>query len=359
MRSIRIQLLLAALYALFSHAAYADWTMIVPQKPGEGTSQWATIVKIELEKVLGERVNIKHIPGARDIAGFNKFHTEYRFDNKTMMVSHGGNGVSFIQERVEYNYFEYDSIGLQNLNIIMGIRRGVNPYAQPSDVSHASGSGHIPEGLAIGLLLAGPGHSLEEYIKLFSKNVNWVRGMSGSERRLAFRRGELTTTRENPAAFKTHVQPLIEKQEAKLWMHHGILDPRTGEHNDDPNFPPGYQFEKVFEKKWGQPPSGELYDAYKLIKSWRDGVQKAIWVNKNNPNRDKLRKALRKMLEIPESVAVIEKLVGKYQWIVGEEGNKHVSVLKSLINQKALKALVKFNREALGISSIYKPDLSN
>ena len=35
-------------------------------------------------------------------------------------MTHGGNGVSFLQEDVDYNYAEYDSIGLMNLNIIMG-----------------------------------------------------------------------------------------------------------------------------------------------------------------------------------------------------------------------------------------------
>ena len=38
---------------------------------------------------------VRHIPGARDIPGFNKFHNDLRFDDKTIMVAHGGNGVSY------------------------------------------------------------------------------------------------------------------------------------------------------------------------------------------------------------------------------------------------------------------------
>ena len=34
------------------------------------------------------------------------------------MVPHGGNGVAFLQENVDYNYADYDSVGLMNLNII-------------------------------------------------------------------------------------------------------------------------------------------------------------------------------------------------------------------------------------------------
>lgn len=35
-------------------SAMADYTMIVPQKPGGGTSVWAEIVAGELEPFLGE-----------------------------------------------------------------------------------------------------------------------------------------------------------------------------------------------------------------------------------------------------------------------------------------------------------------
>ena len=59
---------------LFATPAMADYTFVVPQKPGGGTSVWAQIVAVELEKKLGEKIVIKHIPGARDIPGFNAFH---------------------------------------------------------------------------------------------------------------------------------------------------------------------------------------------------------------------------------------------------------------------------------------------
>ena len=42
-------------------------------------------------------------------------------------------------------------------------------------------------------------------------------------------------------AFKKHVQPVIDKGQARLWFHHGILQP-DGSHADDPNYP-GIQME--------------------------------------------------------------------------------------------------------------------
>ena len=95
-------------------------------KPGGGTSVWGEIVAGQLEKHLGEKIVLKHYPCARDIHGFNKWHNEMRDDDKVIMVSHGGNGVAFLQENVDYNYADYESIGLMNLNIIAGKLKGAD-----------------------------------------------------------------------------------------------------------------------------------------------------------------------------------------------------------------------------------------
>jgi len=338
---------LAAMLA--TSIASADYTFVVPQKPGGGTSVWAEIVAKELEPFLGEKIVIKHIPGARDIPGFNEFHNELQKDDKTVMVSHGGNGVSFLQENVDYNYADYDSVGLMNLNIIAGKRKG----ADMNKPSFAAGSGMVPEAFAMTMLICGPDKTVDEYVSCFKDNVTWVNGMSGGERRLAFKRGELNGTRENPAAYKKHVE---SNPDAELWFHHGILQADSS-HADDPNYP-GYQFEVLFEQRYGVAPSGELYDAYKLVKSFRDGLQKALWVSAGNPNRDHLVKALTAMSQDATAMGNIKKKVGEYNWIVGDAGNKHRDTLMTFITADALQNLVKFNTEALGLASIFKQGLA-
>jgi hypothetical protein len=332
-------------------SAMAEVTMVVPQKPGQGTTVWADIVKKELEKHLGEKITLRLIPGARDIPGINAWHNDLRFDENTIVVTHGGNGVSFLQEQVDYNYAEYDSVGLMNLNIIAGKRIG-DDMSKPR---FPAGSGMVPEAFAMTLMLCGPDKSVDEYIACFKENVVWVKGMSGSERRLAFKRGDLNGTRENPATYQKHVEP---DANAELWFHHGLLDPKTGNHVDDTNYPKGYQVEQIFEARWGVAPSGEFYDAYKLVKSFRDGLQKAIWVNKGN---EKLRKrmiaAMYAMKNDADSMAAIEAKNGKYEWFIGEEGDQMRDTLMTFVTEDALKNLVKFNKEALGLKSIYKADL--
>ena len=69
-----------------------------------------------------------------------------------VMVSHGGNGISFLQENVDYDYRDYESIGLMNLTIIVGRLLGQKckdfngEHCQK--ISFAFGSGQVPETMA-------------------------------------------------------------------------------------------------------------------------------------------------------------------------------------------------------------------
>lgn len=338
--------------ALAATAVHAEYRMIVPQGPGQGTSIWAGIVAKHLEKYLGEKIVIQHIPGAKDIPGFNEFHNKLRTDDKTIMVSHGGNGVSYLVDKIDYDYKHYDSIGMQNLNIIIG--RKADMDVKKDRIKLAGGSGLEPDGMAIAMLVCGNLPKKEDYMSCWNKRVTWVNGISGPERRLAFERGELNTTRETTASWFKFYANLPGN---KLWYHHGVMDLVTGKQKDDPNFPPGYTFENVFKQLHGVEPKGELYEAYTLVRNFRDVLQKALWVNKGNPNTEKLRAALRKMLQDPEALAALELDTGKYDWIVGEDGNKVVDRLRKNITEEKLKTLVFWHDNAYKFKSVYKPEL--
>ena len=58
---------IAAALTMSATTAFADYTLIVPQAPGKGTSVWGEIIAKNLEKFIGEPVVVRHIPGARDI----------------------------------------------------------------------------------------------------------------------------------------------------------------------------------------------------------------------------------------------------------------------------------------------------
>lgn len=336
-----IFMILTSLMVLISCSK--KFTFIVPQKPGGGTSIWATIVAEELEKKLGEKIIIRHIPGARDQIGFEKFHKTLRFDDSMIMVSHGGNAVSFLQENVIYDYADYDVIAIMHNNII--VSRDKNLNWQSNVLIYSLHSGTVPESLALALLIDG--HNAP---KNWKKRTILIKGMSQSENRLAFRRREVNITRENPAAHLKHVQGV---EHAEIFFNHGLYNPLTGKFDKDPNFPDSFTMEELYKQKWGESSSGSLYNAYKMVKAWRDGIQKALWVNKGNPNRDRLRKAVTDMLNDPEARIRLQKKLGKYPWDIGENAVYYVEALYRLLNRDAMQALVKFNREQLGLDSYY------
>jgi hypothetical protein len=345
--------LLAALAMMVALPASAAYTMIIPQEAGGGTSVWASIIAKHLEKHLGEEIVLQHIPGARDIPAFNKFHNELQNDDKTIMVSHGGNAESFLIEEVDYNYKEYEPIGGMNLSIVTAGR--VDPTKEA--IRFASGSGNNPDVMAFTLLACGELPTIDDYIACFKDKVTYVKGMKSGDRRLAFMRGELNATRESTAAFIKHVQPLIDKGEAQLWFSHGVLDLETGLVKPDENYSIG-SFDQFYFQKYGKNPSGPMYDAYILVKQYRDVLQKALWMRKGNPNAPKVQAALVAMLADPEAQAAIEKKAGKYGWNVGDDLLKAVDILSNLTKRQALQDLVKFQSEALGVKAVYKADIT-
>ena len=351
------QLLAGLFLSLVSSFSYADYRMIIPQEPGGGTSVWASIVAKHLEKQLGERIVLVHIPGARDIPGFNKFHNELRKDPKTIMVSHGGNAESFLTEKVDYNYKDYEPIGAQNLSIVTAYRSDFDPYAKNSIIKFAAGSGNNPDMMAFTLLVCGELPTINDYLKCYKEHGNFVKGMKSGERRLSFMRGELNATRESTAAFLKHVQPMIDKGQAKLWFSHGVLDLKTGKVMADKNFPSAGSFQEVYRQKWGKEPAGPLYDSYLLVKQYRDALQKALWMDRGNPNAAKVKSALIAMINDPVAMEELKKDSGDYPWMVGDDLTKAVVILQGLTQEQTLKNLVQWQSEAFGVVSVYKPEI--
>ena len=345
------KLLAILLVSFFTTQALADYRMIVPQKPGGGTDVWARIVAKELEKKLGERIIIENIPGIEDIPGMNKFHNELRKDPKVMIVSNGGNAESYLLRKVDYNYHDYSLVGLQNLTIVVGKR---NDQKIDKELRFAAGSGNNPDIMAITMLQCGPQKSINDYLACYRKKIIYVEGMNGATRRLSYAQGELNATRETTAAYFKYAKPLKENSD---WFAQGVLDLNTGRVVSDPNFP-GLHFNDVYRRRWGDDPKGEFYDTYLLVKNYRDVLQKAIWVDKNNPNKAKLEAALRAMVNDPESKAAVEKDTGKYEWVIGEtEGNNVLDKLTELTTEKNLKNLQYWSKEAYGFNALYKPEL--
>lgn len=341
--------------AAMATAAQAQYRLIVPQAPGGGTSVWATVMAPHLSRALGESVIVEHIPGASDIPGFNKFHNELQKDPKTIMVAHGGNAESFLTDRVDYNYSEYQPVAMVNLNIAVSRRADFDPVKD--HVKFGSTSGRRPDVMAIVMLMCGPKPTVDAYIACYQERMTFVKGMKPTDARLAALRGELNVTRETFVSHKKFIAPEVAKGVFVDWFNHGVLDLKTGRIVQDKNFAHMRTFEQAYQARWGQAPRGEFYDAYVLVKSYRDVLQKSLWVGKNNPNAVRLQTAVRTMLADPEAREAIEKDGGDYEWFVGQEMSQAYQAISGRVTEPALKNLYRFTVDGMGLEAVYKPEL--
>ena len=94
-----------------------------------------------------------------------------------------------------------------------------------------------------------------------------------------------------------------------------------------------------------------------MSRNFRDVLQKALWVNKGNPNTEKLRAALAKMITDPEAAKALEADTGRYEWIIGNAGNQVVDRLRGNITEKKLQHMVWWHENAYKFPSVYKPHL--
>ena len=340
------------LLGIFAVTAQAEYRMIVPDAPGSGGAIWASVVTKHLSKYIDEPIVIQHVPGARNIPGMNEWHKKFRFDERTMVVSFGSHAVNFLLEPVDYNFNDYEAIAMENSDIIIGHHKSHDPKKQTSKFG---GSNALIDALGVALMICGPQSTTDAYLTCWKEKMVWVNGVAGNQIRPMYLRGELNITRDPPASWLRFYE---KESNTVVWFTHGLRDLKNGAQVENSNYP-GKRFEDVYRKTWGVAPKGELYETYHLGRTFNNVLQKVIWVNKGNPNANKIREAVRKMQADPEAMAALEKESGRYEWIVGDQANQIRSDLNKMITEKRLMTLVRWYNEAYNTKSIYKPDLVN
>ncbi len=348
------KLILATFLFLFTTvSAMAEYTIYLPTKPGSGLDQWAQVVIKELKKHVDEPIVSVHIPGARHRLGMNKWEKENRFLDGAITVTGGTTTVNtLVVAGVEYDYRNWDAIGVQLLDIFVGKRKDWNPR----DGGMVFGNDHAA-GDTTGMVLMYCGNldgKIESYKKCVDKDMTYVKGVNDKQGTLMFARGEFNVFRGNPTAWTKKISKF---EHGELWFTQGVYDKKKKKIVTNPNAK-GYDFDTVFEKTWGEKPKGELYEAYRLVQFQNDSLQKGLWVNKGAKHRDKLVKALKKMLADKESRAIIAKASGgDYNWAIGEEADQIVLDQRKQYTEEKLKNLVWWFNNIFGWKAEFKSHL--
>ena len=332
----------------------ADYTFYAPTKPGSGFDQWLQVVLKELRKHTDENIVVKYIPGARSRTGLNEWENNTRHNDPNGMQGSGGTSASnwLYINGTEYDFERYSAVGVQLLDIIVGKAKDWNPKTDKLTWGNESALGDT-----MGMIMMICGNldgKIESYKTCVDEKLNLVKGMGDGPATMAFMRGEFQVFRGNPPAY---FKKLSKFKNGELWYTQGVYDPATNKAGNNPNHP-GMDFDAVFIKTWGEAPKGEMYDAYRLAQTFNDALQKAIWVDKSSPNKDKLIAALTKMTNDPESAKVLEQLSGgTYNWAIGEEGDRVVKQIKTLVTEDTLKNAVWFIKTVFDYDVVFKPEV--
>lgn len=349
------RLLTAITVLLFTAtSAMADFTIYAGTKPGSGFDQWMQPVLKELRKHLDEDITVKYMPGARGRTMLNKWEKELRFnDPDGLAVSGGTQGSNWLYiNKIEYDFENYSSVGIQLMDIMVGKRKSWNPKTDKLTWGNESGLGDT-----MGSIMMYCGNldgKIESYKKCTDERLNLVKGMKDGPATMAYMRGEMDIFRGNPTAWAKKMSKI---KDGELWFTQGVFDRSTGRAGDNPNHP-GMHFDAVFERTWGEAPKGEMYDAYRLAQTFNDALQKSIWIQKDNPKKAIIVDALRKMLADPESQAALNKVNGGavYDWAIAEEGDAVVKQIKTLSTEQALKDTVWIIKAVFDYDVVYNAD---
>jgi hypothetical protein len=335
-------------------SAMADFTFYAPTKPGSGFDQWIQVVLKELRNHTDEKITVKFIPGARGRTGLNEWENNTRHNDPDGLQASGGTAASnwLYIRGIEYDFENYSGVGIQLLDILVGKAKDWNPKTDKLTWGNESALGDT-----LGMITMICGNldgKIESFKTCVDNKLNLVKGMGDGPATMAFMRGEFQVFRGNPTAWAKKMSKITT---GELWYTQGVFDRSTGKAGDNPNHP-GMDFDSVFKKTWGEAPKSEMYDAYRLSQTWNDAVQKAIWIQKDNPRKADIVKALKKMLADPESQAALKKASGgsEYGWAVGEEADQVIKQIKTMVTENTLKNTVWIIKEVFDYDVVYIPE---
>ena len=352
MKTVNKVALLFAVVLGFTSAAKADYRIIIPQQP---VQSWIETVAPEWSKKLGEKIVIDYQPGPMSVPGVVKFDKSERFDEKTILQFLNGSAESYLTNTVDFDLNNWAPIGLNHVTNTVGHDKRINPYTDKVRMPYNPAPASNADAIGVVLQICGPDLNLEQYLACYKDKMKYVTGMQTNEANLAYQKGELNVNANGNAGYRKDLMPM---ENNTIWYSSNQMDLKTGQ--DQPKNPEVWpMYNDVYKQKWGKLPSdkNELWNAYRLLRNYRDVLQKSIWVNKNNPNRQKLIDSLKATLDDPESRKKIEEKIGPFPWIYGDDVYPALTALRNQTNEKTLKTLVYWNKEAFGFDTVYKPEL--
>jgi tripartite-type tricarboxylate transporter receptor subunit TctC len=298
-------------------------TWIIPFKVGGGSDVWARLYAPFMQKYLPGNpiVAVKNMPGGGSITGGNHFEQRVRkADGLTVFGSSGSTSFPYLlgNSKVKYDFAKYHIVfasptgGVAYIKPELGVKSAADLKGLKTELAYASQGA---TSLDIVPLLA---------FDMLGLNVKAIFGYKGrGSGRVAFEQGEVNIDYQTSTAYIKNVHPLIEQGLGVPLMTWGVLD-KDGNVVRDPIEPDLPCFPEVFEMVHGKKPSGSAWNAWKAFMVAGFAVQKAMWLpQKTKPEIvTAYREAAAKVMADAEFQGVVEKSLGGYTQVAGEDARK-------------------------------------
>ncbi|WP_181767088.1 hypothetical protein [Streptomyces albidus (ex Kaewkla and Franco 2022)] len=255
--------------------------MVIPYDEGGGTDTWARFLAPYLKDHVesGPTFLPENKPGGESITGSNEFVRSGGTDGKEVLVT---SGTTYYQALLKRPEVEFDFSKMRPL--IMNGSGGVIYTSPKTGIKNADDLAKSKKKLTYGGISAtGLDLTMLQAMDVLKKPVDATFGFEGRETALlAYQRGEVNIDYQTTSAYKTQVEPLVEKDKAVPLMSFGVL--KDGKVVRDPNVPDLPTVEEFYRKMYGKEPSGRAYDSYKSFLVPGCTYQKGLWANEDTPD---------------------------------------------------------------------------
>lgn len=321
-------LMLAALVGTTALAApaalaedyYAGQTIriIIPFSPGGGTDTFGRLIAAHLGNHIpgNPTVVAENVEGAGGLLGSNEFQDRVERDGLTLLTASGHlNLRAFLG-------LEGLTLDLADLEPVvaapMGHVTAFNPRAAGVETPEEFLARTEPATKGI----TDPVGLIESIVALemMGIEIRAVPGFGGrGDTRLAFERGELMVNTQSTPAYNASVVPLVEEGIAVPLYAIGFIDP-DGNPVRDPAAPDIITAPELYEQVHGEMPSGEAWEAYRVVANLVQNTRGTIWVHADAPEEAKaaLREGVDAMVQDPDFLAAAEDILEGYDIISGE-----------------------------------------
>ena len=308
-------------------AAYAqDFTLrgkrvevILPYSAGGAADAYGRLIARHLQPHLpgNPTVIVRNEPGAGAIAGTNNFDANARPDGTMLLVTSTSTQMNYLLQdsRVTYDLTQMTPVVVNPLGMMIYLREelginGAQDLPTILDTPMRSGA-HTPTSADLVQLIE---------FHILGLDIEPIFGLQRGDAKQAFERGEIQISYDNPLAYSTYVEPMVESGIAHPIYTMGYVDAQ-GDHIADPAFPDLPTFPQTVEMVTGEAASGPAFDAWQTMFFSRVMASKSVQLPRDTPSEivEAYRQAAEAMTKDPAYIEAIESLSAGYPTLYGQE----------------------------------------